>query len=94
MDERAPGSGYLGKDPYNQNFAKTDSSALNSIKNGQLNFGDLVSGGSVQKQASPATIANDSKSAKQSSPRSPIGRTDKRVKDGSAKVEPKVADNN
>ena len=50
-----------------------------AIKNGSLDFGDLKSGnGSSAFNASPG-FQSESDKAKVSSPRSPVGRTDKRT---------------
>jgi hypothetical protein len=51
----------------------------NAIKNGSLDFGDLKSGGSGFSP-SPG-FQSESEKALQSSPRSPVGRTDKRTKE-------------
>ena len=66
----------LGKeDPYNPVFSKTDNSIMsNAIKNGSLDFGDLKSGGSGFVSSSPGL---ESEKAKKTSPRSPVGRTNK-----------------
>jgi len=47
------------------------------IKSGSLDFGDLKSGAS-QGYGSPAGVSDKQR---QTSPRSPVGRTDKRPKD-------------
>lgn len=59
-------------DPYNAQFSKSDATALKSmVKGGQLDFGDF--------QAMPSkTPTIESEKQKQTSPRSPVGRTDKR----------------
>lgn len=50
------------------------------IKNGSLDFGELKSGSESNGYApSPHTIETDK--MKQTSPRSPVGRTDKRPKE-------------
>lgn len=50
------------------------------IKNGSLDFGELKSGGSLGfGSGSPGLSESDKQ--RQSSPRSPVGRTDKRPKD-------------
>jgi len=64
------------QDPYNNQFSKTDNSAMsNAIKNGSLDFGDLKSG------TSGFSPGMESEKAKQSSPRSPVGRKDRREKE-------------
>jgi hypothetical protein len=53
-----------------------------AIKNGSLDFGDLKSGVTDSNggfSPSPHTIESDK--IKQTSPRSPVGRTDKRPKE-------------
>jgi len=62
-------------DPYNPAFSKTDMSSV--LKNGSLDFGDLKSGASSGFGESPSGF--ESEKVKQSSPRSPVGRKDKRV---------------
>jgi serine/threonine-protein phosphatase 2A regulatory subunit B'' len=67
-------------DPYNSAFSKTDNTLMSKgIKNGSLDFGDLKSGESNGFQPSPNTIHTDK--MPQSSPRSPVGRTDKKMKE-------------
>lgn len=46
------------------------------IKNGSLDFGELKSGGSSNFNASPG-FQNENEKQKTTSPRSPVGRTDK-----------------
>jgi|DEB0MinimDraft_12_1074336.scaffolds.fasta_scaffold64465_1 hypothetical protein len=53
----------------------------NAIKSGSLDFGDLKSGGGSSAFAGSPGFQNESDKAKVSSPRSPVGRTDKRLKD-------------
>jgi len=67
----------LANDPYNTQFSKTDASAMsNAIKNGSLDFGDLKS--STGFNADSPAMKSESDKAKVTSPRSPVGRTDKR----------------
>ena len=75
----------MPKDPYNMQFSKSDASAMSSIiKNGSLDFSDLRSGnnsGTYKRDGkSPAMISESEKSGRQSSPRSPVGRTDNKKK--------------
>jgi len=51
------------------------------IKNGSLDFGDLKSGGSESNGFAPSPNTIDNDKFKQTSPRSPVGRTDKRPKE-------------
>jgi hypothetical protein len=70
-------------DPYSNQFSKTDASAMSAMmKNGSLDFGDLNSKGG-SSLGPPGGIISDGRSDKQkiSSPRSPVGRTDKRTKE-------------
>ena len=69
-------------DPYAAAFAKTDASAMSSmIKGGSLDFGDLKSGsGSGFAGGSPG-FQSESEKARQTSPRSPVGRRDKKPQD-------------
>lgn len=65
-------------DPYSAQFSKTDASAMSAMmKNGSLDFGDLNSKGG----SSLAVPDQESNKQKISSPRSPVGRTDKRTKE-------------
>jgi hypothetical protein len=67
-------------DPYNTKFSKTDTEAIKKIASGgSLSFGDLVSNDPGFQAPSPTDELELEK--KQSSPRSPVGRTDKRSKD-------------
>ena len=74
VPEQRPGGGY--NDLFNPNFAKTEISS----KNGSLDFGDLKSGfedsGGFGSKNNSIISGNDG-----SSPRSPVGRTDKIKKD-------------
>jgi hypothetical protein len=70
-----PNSGY--NDLFNPNFAKTEISS----KNGSLDFGDLKSGlgdsgGFGSKNNS--VLSGENANGVQTSPRSPVGRTDKK----------------
>jgi hypothetical protein len=71
---------YGQPDPYNSAFSKTDTSLMSKgVKNGSLDFGDLKSGDSNGFAPSPHTIQTDK--VRQTSPRSPVGRTDKKPKE-------------
>lgn len=70
-------------DPYAAQFSKTDASAMSSmIKSGSLDFGELKSGGSASGYAggSPG-FGSESDKQRQTSPRSPVGRRDKKPQD-------------
>ena len=70
-------------DPYAAQFSKTDASAMSSmIKSGSLDFGELKSGGSGSGFAggSPG-FQSESDKQRQTSPRSPVGRRDKKPQD-------------
>lgn len=74
------GGGTTLNDPYSAQFSKTDASAMSQMmKNGSLDFGDLQSKGD-SSIVSPG-LQSQSNKQKQSSPRSPVGRTDKRNKE-------------
>jgi len=65
-------------DPYVTNFSKTDASAMSSMmKNGSLDFGDLKSGNTSSNFNASPGFQNENEKHKISSPRSPVGRTDK-----------------
>jgi len=65
-------------DPYVTNFSKTDASAMSSMmKNGSLDFGDLKSGNTSSNFNASPGFQNENDKHKISSPRSPVGRTDK-----------------
>ena len=67
-------------EPYNLNFSKTDASAMSSAyKNGSLDFGDLKSGTSAYGSNKMSSPGMESEKAKQTSPRSPVGRKDKKA---------------
>ena len=67
-------------DLFNPKFAQTEIAS----KNGSLDFGDLKSGfsgygsGSNKGAQSPSGILSENDSHRQTSPRSPVGRTDKK----------------
>lgn len=69
------------QDPYNAAFSKTDTSLLSkNTKNGSIDFGDLKSGDESSGFA-PSPMNFDNEKTKQTSPRSPVGRTDKKPAD-------------
>lgn len=63
---------------FNPNFAKTEITS----KNGSLDFGDLKSGygdsGGMGSKGNSVNLSDKDSSGGQTSPRSPVGRTDKK----------------
>lgn len=76
MQPDGRGNGY--NDLFNPNFAKTEISS----KNGSLDFGDLKSGfgdsGGFGSKGNTASMSEKDSNGGQTSPRSPVGRTDKK----------------
>lgn len=73
---------FVNNDPYNSQLSKTDGSVLSKgVKNGSLDFGDFKSGGQESNGFAPSPHTIDTDKMKQTSPRSPVGRTDKRPKE-------------
>jgi|TARA_B110000305_G_scaffold120075_1_gene134797 hypothetical protein len=71
---------------FNPNFAKTEITS----KNGSLDFGDLKSGygdsqGGMGSKGNSVNISDKDSNGGQTSPRSPVGRTDKKKMDLYAK---------
>jgi len=73
---------FAQQDPYNQQFSKTDASLLSKgIKNNGIEFADLKSGEGESNGFAPSPSKVEADKYKQTSPRSPVGRTDKRPKE-------------
>jgi len=77
MAPNGAGNGY--NDLFNPNFAKTEISS----KNGSLDFGDLKSGfgdsGGFGSKGHAGSMSEKNSNDGQTSPRSPVGRTDKKM---------------
>lgn len=67
-------------DPYSGQFSKTDASAMSHMIKGSLDFGELKSGEGSGFGASPG-FQSESDKQRQTSPRSPVGRRDKKPAD-------------
>lgn len=77
MQPDARGNGSYN-DLFNPNFAKTEITS----KNGSLDFGDLKSGygesGGMGSKGNSVNLSDKDSNGGQTSPRSPVGRTDKK----------------